>query len=375
MKKLPIGIQTFSKLITENYIYVDKTDIIYDLISSGKYYFLSRPRRFGKSLFISTLESLFSNEKELFENLAISRLTYEWKKYPIIKISFASLDHASPEDLKNSLKLHLHNVANSYNITLNRSLSPSQMLQQMVITLSQKENVVLLIDEYDYPILSHLHKTVLAEQMREVLKNFYGVIKDLDPHLRFVLLTGISKFASTSIFSGLNNLQDISLNYDTATLTGYTEEEIKLFFPDHLNHASTLLSITPDDLMNKMRLWYNGYRFAAGFPTLTPQNVYNPFSVLSFLKEVRFSNYWFKTGTPTFLINLLKERHYPIQDFEKVEASEIQLNSFEIETIQLKVLLFLTGYLTIKNYIPESGNYVLTFPNKEATLAFREGLL
>jgi hypothetical protein len=364
MKKLPIGLQTFSRLINEGYVYVDKTALIYQLITQGSYYFFSRPRRFGKSLLVSTLEAIFLGKKELFSGLAIDTLSYEWKKHPVIKISFAGILHTSPEILENGIKLHLNAIAKNYNVTLNQTLTSSQMLQALVIELSQQAPVVLLIDEYDYSILQHVHEPKSAESIRAVLKDFYAVIKDLDPYFRFVFLTGVSQFSKTSIFSGLNNLEDISLSEKFNSLLGYTSDEISVYFDQHLVDVSHYMNYSIEKILQEITLWYDGYCFSKAFKA---SKIYNPFSVLLCLKQYEFSNYWFATGTPTFLINLLKTKHYPMEQFEKIEATADELKQFDIDAIKLKTLLFQTGYLTIKGYDQTTRNYILGYVNKETT--------
>ncbi len=362
MKKLPIGLQTFSELIRDNYVYVDKTKIIYELISTGKYYFLARPRRFGKSLLVSTLGDIFSGNKDLFKGLAISSLPYDWKQYPVIKISFSDIPCSTPEEFKKELRHYLLDIAKHHNIALDDGDVPARMLREIVKQLSDKNLVVLLIDEYDYPILRHLHEGSIADKMREILKDFYIVIKGLDEYLRFVLLTGVSKFAKTSVFSGLNNLEDISLAAQYNDLAGYTKNEISIYFKEHLTLSAEKMKISFEQLFEKITIWYDGYRFAKD---AIVTKIYNPFSVMLCLKNSDFSNYWFATGTPTFLINLLKVKQYPLQSFESVKASEGELGQFDIEDIDLKVLMFQTGYLSIKAYNPETRNYTLGYANKE----------
>src|SRR4030095_12632451 len=363
IKELPIGISTFPELIQKDYVYVDKTDIIYTIISKKKYYFLNRPRRFGKSLLISTIETIFTGNKDLFSGLAISTLPYDWQIYPIISISFAGISSTTPEALENGIKRYLQKIAKKYHCILKEGTS-GEMLQELVETLAIQNSVVLLIDEYDYPILQHIHDNRIAAQMRDTLKNFYGIIKDLDKHLRFVFFTGVSKFANTSLFSGLNNLQDIGLKPEYNNLLGYTATEITRYFEPHLIQAAHKIGCSVEQLLIDITAWYDGYQFTI---ENNATKIYNPFSVLLFLDNKRFSNYWFQTGTPTFLINLLKTKEYPIQDFEHIEATESDLNIFDIDTIPFKTLLFQTGYITISHYNPETRNYILTYPNRETT--------
>ena len=363
MKELPIGISTFPELIQKGYVYVDKTGIIYTIISKKKYYFLNRPRRFGKSLLISTFNAIFTGNKDLFVDLAISTMPYDWQTYPIISISFAGISSTTPEALENGIKRYVQKIAKQYLCILKEGTS-GEMLQELVETLAKQNSVVLLVDEYDYPILQHIHDNRTAVKMRDILKNFYGVIKDLDQHLRFVFFTGVSKFANTSLFSGLNNLQDIGLKPEYNNLLGYTATEITHYFEQHIIKTANKMGCSVEQLLIDITTWYDGYQFTIED---NATKIYNPFSVLLFLDNKRFSNYWFQTGTPTFLINLLKTKNYPIQDFEYIEATENDLNIFDIDTIPLKTLLFQTGYITISHYNPKTRNYILTYPNRETT--------
>jgi len=361
MKKLPIGIQSFSELIEGGYLYIDKTAYIYDLISQGKYYFLARPRRFGKSLLLSTIKEIFQGNKKLFDGFAITEKNYSWEKYPVILFSFAGIPHSTPELLEQGIVRELGRIAQTYNITINKSLQVGQILQDIVLALAEKNKVVLLIDEYDYPIVQHAHESELAKQLREVVKNFYGVIKDLDQSLKFVILTGVSKFAKTSIFSGLNNLRDLTLSQQAGLILGYTEKEITSNFKDYIVQATDTLQTTERELTSNLEMWYNGYSFSRD----TTERVYNPFSVLNFFADLDFKNYWFESGTPTFLINLIKAKSYPVIDFEKLYVAEIEMSILDIESISLKALLFQTGYLTIKKYDQDAEVYELSYPNKE----------
>ncbi|HEX4068908.1 MAG TPA: AAA family ATPase [Candidatus Babeliales bacterium] len=362
MKKLSIGIQTFSKLIKENYIYVDKTDIIHQLISRGSAYFLSRPRRFGKSLLVSTLAEIFRGNKELFSGLAIDSLPYDWEQHPVVLISFSDISYTTPTILENGIKLYLQRRAQEDNITLNQELNPAESLQELIVQLAKKNPVALLIDEYDYAILQHIHNQEMADTIRETLKKFYTVIKGLDPYLKFVLLTGVSKFPRTSIFSGLNNLNDISLDAKYNNLLGYTKSEITGYFPDYLASTAQQNDYDINTLLHNIELWYDGYKFCSAS---SATKLYNPFSVLLLFSKERFANYWFETGTPTFLINLIKHHNYPMQDFEATQASELELGMFDVHTIPLKTLLYQTGYLTIREYDTFTHNYILGYPNKE----------
>lgn len=361
MKKLPIGLQTFSELINENYYYVDKTPLISRMRKTGKYYFLSRPRRFGKSLLISTLKSAFSGEEDLFKGLYLAD-HWDWSKhYPVIHISFGSGGASSVEILHELFQFSLDRNATDYDVVLNQS-NMTNRFAELIQILHKKTNlpVVILIDEYDKPILDNIDKPEQALEIREALKNIYSVIKDNDPYIKFALLTGVSKFSKVSLFSGLNNIEDISLNPDYATLCGYTETEIKQVFTDYAEN-------TDFDLL---RQWYNGYNFLG-------EKVYNPFDVLLYFKSNDFKNYWFETGSPSFLLKLIRERQYNLLDMENIYLTEADLGSFDIGEITLETLLFQTGYLTIERVEEFDGDklFYLTYPNREVKASLNQYLL
>lgn len=370
MKKLPIGIQSFRKIIEQGYVYIDKTEQIYQLITQGETYFLARPRRFGKSLLISTLHELFSGNKELFKGLAITQHDYSWKKHPIIYLNFSAIDYKTPQELQASLIWRLYTIGDIYGIDLAKAPSLTAKFQYLIEELAKINSVVILIDEYDYAIVNMLHKPEIANENRELLRSFFGIIKGADQYLRHVFITGISKFSQTSIFSGLNNLDDLTMDPRSATLLGYTQNEIALFLSEHLDHTADKLQITHDELLEQMRIWYNGYLF-----DIDAQKVYNPFSILKLMQVSRFQNFWFATGTPTFLINLIKTRDYTIQEFEGTKASESDLGNFKIEMLQLKTVLYQTGYLTLKGYDANTRHYTLGFPNQEVRTSFLQYLL
>ena len=352
MKKLPIGIQTFGEIRTENYVYIDKTEIALNLIDNGKYYFLSRPRRFGKSLFIDTLKKIFEGKKALFKGLHIYD-KYDWEQsYPVIHISFASGVMANREKLDITIKAILNNNAALFAIKFDYN-EISLQFQELIKKVSDKykQKVAILIDEYDKPILDNITDTETAVEMREGLKNFYSVIKDCDEYLKFVFLTGVSKFSKVSIFSGLNNIDDITVDSKYATICGYTQADLEREFKTYLTDCD----------LDEIKKWYNGYSWLG-------EKVYNPFDILLFFaKGKEFRNYWFETGTPTFLINLLQNQKYYIPGIEGVRASDEILGSFDIEKIQIETLLFQAGYLTIdkKRKIGVKLEYILKYPNLE----------
>ncbi len=361
MKKYPVGIQSFEVIRSDDYYYVDKTQFVKDLFASGKYYFLSRPRRFGKSLFLDTLHQAFAGRKKYFKGLFLED-NWNWdEKFPVLHISFGAGVLGDIDSLNSRFNYLFSRFAEQYEVKL-KEKNISDRFDELVRKISAKQNkqVVILIDEYDKPILDNIDKPDLAIEIREGLKNFYSVIKDLDNCLKFVFLTGVSKFSKVSIFSGLNNLKDISLDNRYSAICGYTESELESVFKEPLE------LVDPD----KLKEWYNGYNFLG-------ESVYNPFDVLLYFDTGEFRNYWFETGTPSFLIKLLKENQYYIPLLELFEAGEGLLGSFEIEHLEPETLLFQTGYLTIKKEISLGSrrSYLLGFPNLEVRMSFTDVLL
>ncbi len=367
MKKLPIDVSTFETMRMNDYLYVDKTEIIYNLINAGRYYFLSRPRRFGKSLLISTLKEIFSNKRALFSDLWIDSSDYNWQEYPVIHLDFGRIAHLDSLELRMSINKKLLEIAREYTIEIEDSDVPEWTLDRLVVELSKKNKVVVLIDEYDKPILDHLKNIEEAQKQRDVLRSFYGVLKGLDAYLHFILLTGVSKFSKTSIFSGLNNLNDISMKPEAATLLGYTEDELKHYFSGYIEAAAKEHETSKQVIVQEMRHWYNGYRFSR-----VKSLVYNPFSVLYYLKDKEFSNYWFESGTPSFLVELLKKEYESLDNIQEIEWSSETLGSFDIDYIHLIIVLFQTGYLTIADYDKHTRKYMLDYPNQETRDSFQK---
>ena len=368
MNKLPIGIQSIEKVIQNGYAYVDKTGHALELINSGAYYFVSRPRRFGKSLFLSTLKEIFSGNKELFKDCVIYSSDYAWEKHPVIYFDFTQIPARSSTGLEESLKRVLESIAKKHNKAIEIP-SLEEGLIDLVKQLASENKVVVLIDEYDKPLIDHLASTEIAEANRDLLKGFFGALKGLDEHLKFVFVTGVSKFSQVSLFSGFNNLDDITIDPISSTIMGYTEDEIKKVFADHLSHLETPLN--QEELLDEMRRWYNGYRFSSeGTP------VYNPHSTLKFLKTGQTQSYWYSTGTPSFLIQQIKQR--PLNSFQlsqsQAKATEL-LNIRNFKDIDLKALMWQTGYLTFQGYDAKTGLYTLDFPNQEVREAFFDSLL
>ena len=364
MKKLPIGKQDFESLINGNYVYVDKTEIIYNLISSGSVYFLSRPRRFGKSLLVSTLKEIFSGNKELFKGLWIYD-KHTFKKHPIIHIDFSEISKRDIP-LKEAIIGALNKIAAENGVAISDK-DCGQSFNELIKELSKSEKVVILIDEYDKPIIDYMTQIDTAIAHRDILKNFYSVLKPNDEHIEFLFITGVSKFSKVSIFSDLNHLHDISMHEKYTTLTGYTLEELNTYFKEEIE----LLKIRFDagDVMEKIKLWYNGYSWDG------IQFVYNPFSMLNFFSQQRFSDFWFETGTPTFLMNLFKNNNYEIPKLENIVVNAEVFNQYTLENLEILPLLFQTGYITVKAYDYEKGKYILGYPNEEVKRAFYRHLL
>lgn len=361
MKKLPIGIQTFSKIRQGNYCYVDKTDLIAQLADQGEFYFLSRPRRFGKSLLIDTIAEAFQGNKELFKGLYLEN-HWDWqKKHPVIKIDFAQGVLKTDRQLDNTITSILNNTAEFYNISVQKQ-DLHLMFSDIIIQLHKKtgQRVAVLIDEYDKPILDNITNPETAQQMRDGLRNFYSVLKAQGAHLCFVMLTGVSKFSKVSLFSELNNLEDITLDPRFGTLCGYTQTELETIFQEYLNNID----------LAQVKKWYNGYSFLS-------EPVYNPFDVLLYLRNKHFKPYWFETGTPAFLVDLLIHKMVPLNSLEDMRISYRMLNSFDVDYVEPQPLLFQTGYLTIKEEktYPGGTYYILGFPNHEVRYAFNDALL
>ncbi len=357
MQKLPIGIQTFSEIREKNYLYIDKTDIALDIIENYKYSFLSRPRRFGKSLFLDTLHNIFEGKKEHFKGLAIEDKWDFDDVYPIIKIDWAGDFKTLESTNKVALKI-LQENQERLGIECDERDSPSDCFRDLIRKSYQKYNkpVVILIDEYDKPILDNLDNTQRALENRDFLRSFYVMMKANDAYIKFAFLTGISKFSKANIFSGLNNLEDISLVPKYGNICGYTQENIEHEFLPYLKDVD----------LAEVKEWYNGYNFLG-------DKVYNPFDILRFIKnELMFKNYWWESGNPYFLITLLKEKNYNIPDLENITVGDELLNSFEVDKIRLEVLLFQAGYLTIDKMLelPFGGyEYRLRVPNKEVSMS------
>ncbi len=364
MQNLPLGRQEFSKLREENLLYIDKTIFIHKLITEGAYYFLSRPRRFGKSLLVNTLKELFLGNKYYFKGLWIEN-KWNFQAYPVIKLDFGAAGHKEI-GTENAIHKMLDEVAQSYGLVL-EGMGIGLKLRELILKMSAGQNkVVLLIDEYDKPIIDYLEEPSKANENRDILKNLYAAIKPLDTHLKFVFLTGVSKFSKVGIFSDLNNISDITLVPAFTTIMGYTQEELEFYFAERITQMSTLFNKSKEQLLEEIRKRYNGYSWDA-------QNfVYNPYSILSFFQHKKFDNYWFSTGTPTFLTKLLKKGFQ--YDLKNINVGHTSFDTSDLGNLDYVSVLFQTGYLTIKEDVGFEM-YRLDFPNTEVADAFNQFLL
>ncbi len=368
---LPISVRDFGQMIAGNFVYIDKTRFIYEMARVPQaYYFLSRPRRFGKSLLVSTLRALFEGRKELFKGLWIENSAWEWKVFPVVEIDFSEIDARDPQVLEETLSIQLEQIAAKHQVHLLQRLAPTRFVE-LITALQRKysENVVILIDEYDKAIITHLGKGEeelrLAQQNRDLLKTFFGVLKGahVAAALRFVFITGVSKFSRVSLFSDLNNLQDITMNAGYAAMLGYTQQELEQYFGERVAEFAQKQRTTREDILLKLRAWYNGYRF-----TKAEVQVYNPFSIVNVLAEYDFKTFWFESGTPSFLVSLIKEKNYAIPDIEDLEIPSEAFSTYDLENLSLEALLFQTGYVTIRAH--EGELYRLGYPNQEVKSSF-----
>lgn len=362
--KYPIGIQDFEDLQRNGYAYVDKTNFVYKLADEGKYYFLSRPRRFGKSLFLSTLEAYFQGKKELFEGLAIYDLETEWKKYPIFHIDLNTANFREKDSLYTVLNDYLTTWESKYG-TRESEATLALRFKGVIARAAEKEGcgVVILIDEYDKPILQTLRAPELQAEHRAQLKAFYSVLKTQDRYIKFAFLTGVTKFGKVSVFSDLNNLTDISMDHRYISICGMTEKELLTNFKEGIGELASANEDNETETIDKLRMRYSGYHFEEN-----SEEIYNPFSVLNTLANSRYDDYWFKANTHTFLIDILKKHDYCITDLNKAQVKANMMNNVDSNPF---LVIYLSGYLTIKSYDERFKNYQLGIPNKEV----EEGIL
>lgn len=370
--KYPIGIQNFEKIRNDGYVYVDKTALIYRLADTGSYYFLSRPRRFGKSLLISTMEAYFSGKRELFKGLAIEKLEKEWAKHPVLHLDLNTAKYSEgPDSLEKILNDSLSGWEHIY------GTSPTETTLELrfkgiIRRACEKagERVVILVDEYDKPLLEAINDDKLQDDFRATLKAFYAVLKTQDQYIKFAFLTGVTKFGKVSIFSDLNNLEDLSMNADYVDICGITEEELHVYFDEEITLLGEKNKISKKECYDKLQEQYDGYRFEVNTP-----GIYNPFSILNALKNLKFNDYWFASGTPSFLVELLKKTNYNLENIETQVVTGDSLNSIDSMSYDPIPVIYQSGYLTIKEYNERFKKYKLGFPNAEVENGFINYLL
>lgn len=373
---MPVGVQDFPSMIEGEYVYVDKTQFIWKMDRVNMTFFLTRPRRFGKSLYLSTLKAYFEGKKELFKGLAIERIkeenNSEWKTHPVLRLDLSSSEYAEEEHLEKILKLHIKMWEDIYEVKTNieeANLAFSYILQ--LLHEKFKEKIVILIDEYDKPLIATLENEELQNSYRSTLKAFYSVIKSASSHIHLSFLTGVTKFSKVSVFSDLNNLFDISFDYEYSSICGITEKELKDHYSPEIELLANKYKKTQEEMLSILKKKYDGYRFSKNEVQL-----YNPFSLLTAFEKKELGDYWFETGTPSFMVRLLEQKAFKIPDLEgDIEVSLKAVDEYRMDYADLAPLLFQTGYLTVKTYNEEFDTYVLGFPNDEVRYAFLNRLM
>ena len=372
LKKCPLGIQTFSEVREGDYIYIDKTDMVYRMTQSFKYVFLSRPRRFGKSLLASTLHSYFSGKKELFKGLAIEKLETEWAEHPVLHFDMSTAKHMDKETLEQELSGKLSDYEKIYGKSDPGKTKLNQRLESLIVNAYEKtgRQAVVLIDEYDAPLLDVVHEDEVLPQLRQVMRNFYSPLKACDPYLRFVFLTGITKFSQMSIFSELNNLTNISMDAEYAGICGITEEELTAQLADYADAIAESQGKTHEEVLQQLKQNYDGYHFSWPSP-----DIFNPFSLLTAFAKRKIGSYWFASGTPTYLIEMMRKFGVAPSQIGRTRAMASAFDAPTERMTSLTPLLYQSGYTTIKDYNPISGLYTLDIPNSEIRIGLMESLL
>ena len=371
LKRLPVGIQTFSNIIEDGMLYVDKTEYVWRMIHLSKYIFLSRPRRFGKSLLVSTLQAYFEGRRELFKGLYIDSVEKEWTEYPVLRISMASGKHMEKDQLERYLGNRLSEYEERYGITQPAADNNDRFTELIKAAYTKTgKKVVILIDEYDAPLLDVVHEEETLPVLRNVMRNFYSPLKDCDPYLQFVFLTGITKFSQLSIFSELNNLKNISMRPDYAAVCGITMEEMAIQMSDYVDDFSNARGFSHDETINLLKRQYDGYHFSWSSP-----DVFNPYSLLNAFQDHEFTNYWFASGTPTYLVEMLRRFHVEPSDISHMEALSHEFDAPTEGMVTIIPLLYQSGYVTIKDYDPDTSLYTLDIPNNEVRIGLMNSLL
>jgi len=372
LKLYPIGIQTFAEIRKNDKLYIDKTEYIYRMAQAGgKHFFLGRPRRFGKSLLVSTMQSYFEGKKDLFKGLAIEKLEKDWTEYPVLHFSMAMGKHMEKEQLERYLIYILKENERRFGIQSNL-IDPNLRLADLITTLYEKtgKQVVVLIDEYDAPLLDVAHETEQLEVLRNIMRNFYSPLKDCEPKLRFVFLTGITKFSQLSIFSELNNITNISMDDDYAGICGITKEELLNDMSEDIDMLAKALGYSRDVTIDKLKEHYDGYHFSKCSP-----DIFNPYSLLNCFSKRELGAYWFSSGTPTYLINMMRKHSAVPTDITRVEADESEFDTPTEEMHTIMPLLYQSGYITIKDYNRDYNYYTLDVPNKEVKVGLTKALI
>ena len=371
LKRLPVGIQTYEKIVEGEYLYVDKTKYIWNMVHLGSYVFLSRPRRFGKSLLISTLQSYFEGRKELFKDTYIGSVEKEWTEYPVLRFSMASGKHMEKDQLERYLLDILSENEKRFGLSSDHS-DPNIRLKNLISNVYKKtgKKVVILIDEYDAPLLDVVHEGTMLPILRNVMRNFYSPLKDSDPYLQFVFLTGITKFSQLSIFSELNNLKNISMLPDYAAVCGITEEEMLSQMSDYVDDFAAYRHISREETIAQLKHQYDGYHFTWPSP-----GIFNPYSLLNAFQDHQFTNYWFASGTPTYLIEMLRKFDTLPSDISAMEAQSSEFDAPTEGMVSIIPLLYQSGYVTIKDCEPDADLYTLGIPNMEVRIGLMKSLL
>ena len=371
MKKIPIGIQAFSSLIDGDFVYLDKTDMIFKIATTKACYFLSRPRRFGKSLTLSTLHAFFHGRKELFAGLKIEKLETKWEKYPVLHFDFNASTYNSVEDVQSRIGYMLSQHEKIFGKDDNAKQNSERFESLINAAAAQTgKNVVILVDEYDKPLLSNISNKELQDEIRKELKAFYGVLKTCDENIKIAFITGVTKFSKVSLFSDVNNLTDISAEINFSTLCGATEQEIHDYLDSYVQEMADANDITKEECYKELKNWYEGYHFHPN-----SVDVYNPFGLMRALYSKEFKEYWFETGTPTFLVEEIKRHNMNLRDLDNVRRTEEQLSKIDNFRNDPVPLLYQSGYLTIKGYDKFLKRYTLSLPNKEVGEALPKFIL
>ena len=372
IRQYPLGIQTFSEIINKKMLYIDKTAYIYNIAASGKYFFLGRPRRFGKSLLVSTMQSYFEGKKQLFRGLAIEKLESEWTEYPVLHFDMSGGKHMDAEQFEQYLGYRLEEEDKKWGITMPVNGANNRLIE-LINTAYDKtgKQVVVLVDEYDAPMLDVVHETDCLDKLRNTMRNFYSPLKYCEPKLRFVFLTGITKFSQMSIFSELNNIKNISMDNEYAAICGITEEEMLTQMSDDIDALAQAQGIGREEAISKLKDNYDGYHFSAKSP-----DMFNPYSLLNCFADNEFNDYWFSSGTPTYLLNMM--RKYEVMPTDVITRVEADASEFDAPTENMATimpLLYQSGYITIKDYNRAYNYYTLDVPNKEVKVGLTKALI